>query len=141
AWKQHLRDTKQRPREVLASGPAAPTDSKVVVRQTAPPMQPITETARPIVRGQIPDETPPTGMPRFLPDLDSKPAPTTMPAPTSTLPSTWSPLPTLPTAPPSGAMPIRTAPFELPPPPPSSGAQVQLGQPIFIVPAPPVPPR
>jgi hypothetical protein len=132
AWLQRLRDTKQPPRDVLASGSQPGNDGRVMVRQTAPPVQPLTETARPIVRGQMPEDLPP-GTPRFLPDYDhippGGPAPVPMPGPV------WSPLPTVPVGAPPNPMQLGPPRFE-PLPPPPSGAQVQLGQPIFLPPPP-----
>jgi hypothetical protein len=59
AWVQHLRTGRQQPVR-LASGRGAvettSSASRVVVRQTAPPSQPILEAPQPIYRGQMPEE-------------------------------------------------------------------------------------
>jgi hypothetical protein len=66
AWLQYLRNGRQQPTQLASNrsphdrrdaGPSAhsPT-ARVVLRQTAPPAQPILETPQPVYRGQIPDE-------------------------------------------------------------------------------------
>jgi hypothetical protein len=57
AWVQHVRSGGQ-PTQVASShgrGDASPT-SRVVVRQTAPPAQPLLEAPQPVYRGQAPEE-------------------------------------------------------------------------------------
>jgi hypothetical protein len=77
-WLSHLRQTRpgqtQPPATVLASGRDPRTNDKIVVRQTAPPAPPLTDSAaRPVFRGQMPagDEpltVPGAGQPLFLPE-------------------------------------------------------------------------
>ena len=59
AWVQHVRGGSQAPTQVASAhgrGEASPT-SRVVVRQTAPPAQPLLEAPQPVYRGQAPEET------------------------------------------------------------------------------------
>lgn len=62
AWVQYLRSGARQPTQLASSRGfndrrnAGPT-ARVVVRQTAPPAQPILEAPQPIYRGQIPDES------------------------------------------------------------------------------------
>ncbi len=60
AWVRHVRSGRQQPTQ-LASGRGASTSAMahVVVRQTAPPAQPILEAPQPVYRGQIPDDSAP----------------------------------------------------------------------------------
>lgn len=58
AWVQSLRNGRPRSTQ-LASNRGTSTAARVVVRQTAPPAQPILEAPEPIYRGQIPDEAAP----------------------------------------------------------------------------------
>ncbi len=69
AWLQYLRNGRQQPAQLASnratgnwrdSGPTA----RVVLRQTAPPAQPILEAPQPVYRGQIPDDTAPSASPR-----------------------------------------------------------------------------
>jgi len=58
AWLTHLRNTKNQPPAMLAQGNVpTPNDAakRVVVRLTAPPVQPFEETSRPIIRAQAPE--------------------------------------------------------------------------------------
>jgi hypothetical protein len=71
AWVQHIRSGRQQSTQ-LASNRGGPSDqrvagptSRVVVRQTAPPAQPILEAPQPIYRGQIPDESTPPPAPQW----------------------------------------------------------------------------
>jgi hypothetical protein len=78
AWLKHLRDTKQgSPAQLASASPQNPSssvandpDSRVVVRTTAPPVQPLTDPVRaPVARGQMPDlDVPPMGRPAYLPE-------------------------------------------------------------------------
>jgi hypothetical protein len=58
-WLAHLRNTKHQPDAALVArgNTPVPTDpaSRVVVRLTAPPVQPFDDSARPIVRAQAPE--------------------------------------------------------------------------------------
>jgi hypothetical protein len=59
AWVQHVRSGGHAPTQVASAhgrGEASPT-SRVVVRQTAPPAQPLLEAPQPVYRGQAPEET------------------------------------------------------------------------------------
>jgi hypothetical protein len=80
AWVQHLRSGRQQPTQ-LASGRGAiattSSASRVVVRQTAPPAQPILGPPQPIYRGQMPDE--PEARPAPRPDYRQPPAPPPQP--------------------------------------------------------------
>ncbi len=58
AWVQHVYSNRPQPIEVASTrgrGEVSPT-SRVVVRQTAPPVQPLLEAPQPIYRGQAPGE-------------------------------------------------------------------------------------
>lgn len=70
AWVQHLQSGRQQPTQLASSrgpsnrreaGPAA----RIVLRQTAPPAQPILEAPQPVYRGQIPDESSPSAAPSW----------------------------------------------------------------------------
>ena len=69
AWVQHIYSGRQQATQLAsAHGPsdrrdAGPT-AHVVVRQTAPPAQPILEAPQPVYRGQIPDEPDPRSAPQ-----------------------------------------------------------------------------
>ncbi len=58
AWVQHIRSNRQQPTQLASSrGPnEASATSRVVVRQTAPPVQPLLEAPQPVFRGQAPSE-------------------------------------------------------------------------------------
>ncbi|MHB1424059.1 MAG: hypothetical protein ACYC3I_12855 [Gemmataceae bacterium] len=60
AWVRYIH-TGQQPTTQLASirAPSGAPTARVVMRQTAPPAQPILEAPQPIYRGQIPDESAP----------------------------------------------------------------------------------
>jgi hypothetical protein len=94
AWLQHLRNTKQQPPALLASrGAEGDAAHRVMVRQTVPPVQPLTDdpprpvlgAPEPTYRGQIPGEqeaalnAPSTTRPGYLPDI--RPAPAAQPSP------------------------------------------------------------
>jgi hypothetical protein len=105
AWVQHVRNDGQQPVELASNrgrGDASQT-SRVVVRQTAPPAQPLLEAPQPVYRGQAPNEPDDSADPRppARPDYRTSPA----------QPAGWSP--------PQG--------YRVPPPPPS----VRLGAPEF----------
>ncbi|HTU23182.1 MAG TPA: hypothetical protein VMG10_34420 [Gemmataceae bacterium] len=64
AWVQHVYSGRQQPTRLASNrGPSDRRDSastaRVVVRQTAPPAQPMLEAPQPVYRGQIPDEPAP----------------------------------------------------------------------------------
>jgi hypothetical protein len=65
AWVQYLRNGRQQPAQLASNRgagnwrDAGPT-ARVVLRQTAPPAQPILEAPQPVYRGQIPDESAPS---------------------------------------------------------------------------------
>jgi hypothetical protein len=100
AWLKNLRDTKRQPATMLASErggetPAEPT-SRVTVRQTLPPAQPLLEEPQPQARGQGPDDfddrldrrATAMSRPQYLPDyrtpsMSASPAPTGMPQPST----------------------------------------------------------
>ncbi len=128
AWLAHLRATKRQPVILAQNGslpaPAEPT-SRVVVRQTVPPAQPLQPS--PVFRGQSPgadQDVQPAGAmarPGYLPDY----VPATAP-PAAAYGAGMS-------VPPDRWHPAGTAPYRPP--------QVQLGQPQFVGPGPaPVPP-
>ena len=127
AWLQHLRNTKQQRPEILASTPQGSGDSRVVVRQTAPPVQPLADQPQPIVRSQAPEEPAPYG---FLPEYQRVPL-----TPTARVAS-----PSLPPPPscPGGICPV-SAPGQVSLGAPQFGQAppVQLGQPTYY--AQPVP--
>lgn len=71
AWVQHIRSGRSQPTQLASSrGPSAAATARVVVRQTAPPAQPILDAPEPIYRGQNPDDStspsapPPVSQPR-----------------------------------------------------------------------------
>ncbi len=82
AWIQHVRTNRQ-PAVELASGnrrrEASPT-SRVVVRQTVPPAQPLLEAPQPVYRGQAPSEQEEYAQPRYPSRPDSRLAPPAQPA-------------------------------------------------------------
>jgi hypothetical protein len=64
AWVQHIYSGRQQPTRLASSrGPGDRRDAdptaRVVVRQTAPPAQPMLEAPQPVYRGQIPEDSPP----------------------------------------------------------------------------------
>jgi hypothetical protein len=82
AWVQHLREKRQAPppQQTAAASPAeAGPAGRVVVRQTAPPAQPILQEPQPLVRGQMPEPAPAAapgagpGRPVFLPEYPTQP--------------------------------------------------------------------
>jgi len=89
AWLTHLRNTKNQPPTMLARGNSqAQTDpaKRVVVRLTAPPVQPFEETRRPIIRAQAPESDsnnswadnprqPIPNRPGYLPEYYPNPSP------------------------------------------------------------------
>ena len=104
AWKSYLRSTKHQPPTILAQNtsptPADPA-KRVVVRLTAPPVQPLAGGPLPIIRAQSPDPEPrdqltlptsrPTGSrPGYLPNYDSNPAAVSA-APSSPPRDPWQP--------------------------------------------------
>jgi hypothetical protein len=82
AWIQHVRNNRQ-PAVEVASGnvrrEASPT-SRVVVRQTVPPAQPLLEAPQPVYRGQAPNEQEESAEPRYPPRPDSRLTPPAQPA-------------------------------------------------------------
>jgi len=76
AWLKHLRDTRRQPM-ILANNtnPGRGTaPHQVMVRQTAPPVQPLLDGPTPIYRGQMGEESPRnplTGRPGYLPDYNA----------------------------------------------------------------------
>jgi hypothetical protein len=87
AWINYLRTNRPTAPTLLAHnttpGSAEPT-SRVIVRLTAPPVQPLDETPTPIVRGQMPENDsnairaasaprPPANRPGYLPDYNPGP--------------------------------------------------------------------
>jgi hypothetical protein len=143
AWLKNLRDTKQGASTQLASsrpqnqeGALTYDPSHVVVRTTAPPVQPLADPVRaPVTRGQMPelDVPPMSGRPGYLPEMPpvGLPAPGPAAIPTSNT-----------SAPQSGQQGVRLgAPqFGQQPPPevpsydPASPPRVQLRQPQFASP-------
>jgi hypothetical protein len=121
AWVQHLSSTRPGAQNQLASSRGRPEGepaSRVVVRQTVPPAQPLLEAPQPVYRGQAPGPD----------DAESRPAPTraaASPSPAPPAPA-WQPPP-----------PPASAGWNQPPPPPL----VQLGAPQFDVAPPPAVPR
>jgi hypothetical protein len=97
AWLKHLRDTKRQPATMVASERGGETQadlaSRVTVRQTAPPAQPLLYEPQPTVRGQAPDDlderydrrASAMSRPQYLPDYRSPSAssPTTYPQPST----------------------------------------------------------
>lgn len=133
AWMNHLRSTRRPPVQLAQTtrpmgGDAA---NRVVVRQTAPPVQPL---LAPVVRGQNPgmdyDIEPVTatapavaGRPTYLPDY---PPPAYQPAPAPAAPDRWQPAPGQTYQPP----PVRLGPPQLMPPPgPTSPGYAPVGYP------------
>ncbi len=94
AWLQHLRENRPGQNEVLASnrdrrGPIdADPAHRVVVRQTAPPAQPLLDAPQPIYRGQAEQEggyeVRPVSRPLF--PQDGRNSPSTAPSPGTSLP-------------------------------------------------------
>jgi hypothetical protein len=89
-WLAHLRATKQRPPAQLARNTnPAPSENRVMLRQTVPPSQPLLAQPVPIVRGQGGDEADgwkgqPTsngGRPDYLPSYPPQQPHTAAPAP------------------------------------------------------------
>jgi len=80
AWIQYLRTGGQQPTQLASSRNSngrhftAPT-ARIVLRQTAPPAQPILEAPQPIYRGQIPDEPTPGWARRPFPEGEQHLAP------------------------------------------------------------------
>jgi hypothetical protein len=76
AWVQYLRNGRQQPAQLASNRgagnwrEAGPAARQVVLRQTAPPAQPILEAPQPVYRGQIPDEPAPSAAPGW----DRRPA-------------------------------------------------------------------
>ena len=126
AWLANLRNTKKQQPDVLASGRTAP-ESRVVVRQTAPPFA---EQPKAVYRGQSGEETAPAPY-GYLPEFTRPPAvPVSMPV----APPAWPGA----AAPPPGQVFLGAPMFEQTPAHP---AQVQLGQPVFAAPVPAEPSR
>lgn len=117
-WLAHLRATKRGQPTMLASNtppaPAAAPAGQVVVRQTAPPVQPFDDLPRPVFRGVAPEgdgQLQAQGRPNYLPEY----VPPRRPG------DGWQAAPQRPAAPPS--VQLMAPQFEAPPP-------AQLGQPI-----------
>lgn len=127
AWLQHLRETRGGQPTQLASRNAGPAEGhptqRVVVRQTVPPAQPLSEGPQPIYRGQAPDA-----------DEGPNPYPASPPRPTQQSGNAqpgWNaqPLAARPTAAPA-------SPF--PPAPRGDWQSESGGRPVHIPPPPPV---
>jgi hypothetical protein len=87
AWLDHLLKTKQPdPATVASARPATrgAASDRVVTRMTAPPMQPMLDGPRPIVRGQMPEDDSWTATPHHD---------TAMPDTASKCPNAWCPTP------------------------------------------------
>jgi hypothetical protein len=76
AWVQFLRNGSRQPTQLASSrGPSATATAHVMVRQTAPPAQPVLDAPEPIYRGQIPDDPAPQWNQRpASQQLDRRPA-------------------------------------------------------------------
>jgi hypothetical protein len=122
AWLQHLRDTRQPPAQLASAQqpqPPAAADpaSRVLVRQTVPPAQPLDDGPRPVYRGKAGDEdgNPESqrwdrpARPGYLPEYA---------APAAAAQDRWQP-----PAPPMTSGTVRLGAPEFPPP-------AQLGQPV-----------
>jgi hypothetical protein len=84
AWINYLRTNRPTPPTLLARNTTSPTTdpaSRVVVRLTAPPVQPLDDTQTPVVRGQMPENEgngvraasaprPPMSRPGYLPEYN-----------------------------------------------------------------------
>lgn len=121
AWLNHLISTKRPPQAILAQNttPRSDPNSRVIVRLTAPPAQPLVDTPTPIFRGQSPAEGEPEQRPqRFVP------------AAAGYLPGY---------VPPSGTSARPPSPVSVPPcPPPPQQPEVRLGPPQAVQPPPPI---
>jgi|SRR5579884_1278574 len=88
AWIQYLKSGRQQPAQLASNRgisdrrDAGPT-ARVVLRQTAPPAQPILEAPQPVYRGQIPDDTAPQWdrRPAGRPQNDQRPGSYQVPPP------------------------------------------------------------
>jgi hypothetical protein len=74
AWVEHIRSGRQQPTQLASRGPSASATGRVVVRQTAPPAQPVLDAPEPIYRGQIPDDTAPQWNQRPASQWNQRPA-------------------------------------------------------------------
>jgi len=85
AWVQYLRSGRQQPTQLASSRGSSAASARVVVRQTAPPAQPILEAPQPVYRGQIPDDSPPQWdrRPAGPPQSDPRPGSYQVPPPPS----------------------------------------------------------
>jgi hypothetical protein len=128
AWIASLRAPKSQPGTILASRdvPAGNSGAAVVVRQTVPPAQPLSDSPRPIYRGQSPGaegegtySAPSIARPGYLPDY----AP---PAPRPYVPAS-PPAPV--SSPAAPSVQLGVPQFEVMPAAPTA-APPQLGQPI-----------
>lgn len=107
AWLSHLRETKRPPDQLVKNTrtPDGNPSQQVIVRQTAPPVQPLDASGGPIYRGANPgglDErrtAHPAGRPMYLPDYPASaaPAPDNGFAP----PTGWAPVPSASANPPN----------------------------------------
>ena len=101
AWLKNLRDTKRQPTGTMVASeraPEMPVDpaSRVTVRQTAPPAQPLLPDSQPVVRGQAPGDaddrfsnrTSPVSRPQYLPDAQTPSVSSSPSGATWTQPST-----------------------------------------------------
>jgi hypothetical protein len=104
AWLAHLRATKQRPPDQLVKNTRTPDTrtpdcnptQQVIVRQTAPPVQPLDPQNGPIYRGANPDlderrAPSPAGRPLYLPEYAAPSA--AKPPSTFAPPTGWTPVP------------------------------------------------
>jgi hypothetical protein len=150
-WLQFLQNNRQESGQVLASrGTDGDPASRMTVRLTVPPAQPLLDGGKPVYRGQMPDAEPqptfgtrgPNGRPAFLPEYmpSNSGAPTGIPVsfPPVTPPAGLAPSgPLVPGIAPAGP----PAPAKLGVPlievSPSPAAPPQLGQP-FVLPSSPV---
>ena len=95
AWLKNLRDTKHQPPAMMVASERGDGDSaapsRVTVRQTIPPSQPLTDEPQVVVRGQAPDDLDDrfdrrgstTSRPQYWPDFRSPGAPAPAAAPAS----------------------------------------------------------
>ncbi len=133
AWLQHLRNTRRQPPPTIlarnTTTPAADPSRHVVVRLTAPPIQPLGNEPAPVYRGQMVDERPRTtaGLAGLTPPAHGTASPPSAPA----VPQLrWQPVPERQSAPPPtvrlGAP--QTAPGSSPTPRPQGTSPVGYPQ-------------
>jgi hypothetical protein len=98
SWLQHLRNTRRPQPAMLASNSTQATaegSRRVVVRLTAPPVQPLASEPNPVYRGQMPDEPTRTPVKGSTPAYGAASPHTAMP----TAQLRWQPVPDTPPAP------------------------------------------